>query len=387
MKRFLLLAALAGVGLLFAPTSLLAQGKFSGVFYGDYFYNAARDTLTNTTNLPNSALTGPKSLQGFVIRRVYFTYDYDLAEQFATRFRLEVDQTPNSSGSYVVLQNGNTGVFVKDAWLRWKNIVKGSDFYFGVSPTAAYEISEQTWSYRSLEKTIMDLRGIVSSRHLGADLRGKFDEDGMFGYWLTVANANSGNQPKDQTAALKNGDKYNLYSLNFSYRPVKPVVVTLYGDFRPTYPVNDPASTSVPKATVSNNAFTGALFASYKQGNDYAIGLEGFMQQASNAYALPTAPTDLKSLKRMGISVWVWYNFNDDLGAVARFDYYDPKSGSDVTEKGDIRNYILGSVVYKPAKNVQFMPNVQVETYESLPNGGRSIKTAVTARLTTAFSF
>ena len=96
------LAVLAGVG--------HAQGKISGVFYGDYFYNVARDTTFNRINLPNAALTGPKDLQGFIIRRMYFTYDYDFAEQFAVRFRLEFDQTANSSANYAILSNGNKSV-------------------------------------------------------------------------------------------------------------------------------------------------------------------------------------------------------------------------------------------------------------------------------------
>jgi hypothetical protein len=384
--KHLFVTTLILVVLIFSAGSLHAQGKFSGVFYGDYFYNAARDTAAYRANLPNSAVNGPKSNQGFVIRRVYFTYDYDLAEQFATRFRVELDETPNSSGLYNTLGTGNIGVFVKDAWLRWKNVFKGSDLYFGIQPTSAYEFSEGLWAYRGLEKTIMDLRGIVSSRHLGIALRGKFDDDGMFGYWVTVANQNSGVTPKDLTTGLKNGDKYNLYSLNLAYRPTKEVMVTLYGDFRPTYPVNDPASTTAPKATESNSTFTGALFASYKQGNDFMVGAEAFTQQTSNAYADPTTANKLKTLSKMGVSVFGWYNFSEELGAIVRYDYYDPKSGSDITEKGDSRGYLLAGLTFKPAKNVQVIPNLQVETYESIPNG-RSIDAAVTARLTFLFSF
>lgn len=386
MKRliFVLFAALSL--LLYASVDGLAQGKLSGVFYGDYFYNVVRDTAVYRANLPNSAVNGPESNQGFVIRRVYFTYDYDLAEQFATRFRVELDETPNSSGAYNILSTGNVGVFVKDAWLRWKNIFKGSDLYFGIQPTSAYEISEGIWAYRGLEKTIMDLRGIVSSRHLGVALRGKFDDDGMFGYWVTVANQNSGVQPKDLTTTVRNGDKYNLYSLSLAYRPTEEVTLTLYGDYRPTYPVTDPASTAVPKATVSNNTLTGALFASYKDGNEFAIGAEAFTQQSSHTYADPVAVNQLKTLAKVGISVFGWYNFSDEFGAIGRYDYYDPKSGSDNSEKGDSRGYILAGLTYKPAKNVQVIPNLLVETYESIPNG-RSIDAAVTARLTFLFSF
>jgi hypothetical protein len=363
-----------------------AQGQFSGVFYGDYFYNIARDTSTARTNLPSSALTGPQSLQGFIVRRVYFTYDYDIAEKFATRFRLELDMTPNASGAYAIVENKNLSVFVKDAWLRWKSIFKGSDLYFGISPTAAYELSEREWSFRSLEKTIMDLRGITAARHVGVDLRGNLDEEGTFGYWVTVANVDNGQKPKDLTPRLENGDKYNLYSAHFSAKPSKEFVFTLYGDFRPTYPVNDPASTTSPKSTVSHNTLTSALFVGYRAKTDYAIGVEGFMQHTANDYADPADMNSLKPLDKIGISLWAWYNFADDLGAVARYDYYDPKTGSNNVEKGNSRQYILAGLAYRPAKNVQVIPNLQIETYESIPNG-RSIGTAVTGRVTLAASF
>lgn len=378
--------ALAAALALGAVNEARSQGKFSGVFYGDYFYNASRDTSANRANLPGSALTGPVSNQGFVIRRVYFTYDYDLAEQFATRFRLELDETPNSSGAYAVLSNGNIGVFVKDAWLRWKNIFKGSDLYFGIQPTSAYEVSEGIWGYRSLEKTIMDLRGIVSSRVLGIALRGKLDDDGVFGYWITVANSNSGTQPKDIGQTLRNGDKYNLYSLHLAFRPAKELMFTLYGDFRPTYPVDNPASTAVPRATESNNTFTGALFASYRKENDFSLGAEAFTQQTAHAYPDPAGGNSLKTLSRVGVSLFGWYNFSEELGLIARYDYFDPKTGSTSGEKGDSRSYILAGLTYRPAKNVQVVPNVQVETYETIP-GGRSIDAAMTGRLSFLFSF
>jgi hypothetical protein len=275
---------------------------------------------------------------------------------------------------------------VKDAWLRWKNILSGSDLYFGIQATSAYEISEGIWGYRSLEKTIMDLRGIASSRVLGIALRGKLDEEGMFGYWLTIANANSGTQPKDLGQTLRNGDKYNLYSLHVAFKPAKEVLLTLYGDFRPTYPVPDPASTALPRATESNGTFTGALFASYKNGSDFALGAEAFTQQTSHAYADPTVANSLKTLSRIGVSLFGWYNFSDALGVVVRYDYFDPKTGSNVAEQGDSRSYILAGLTFKPAKNVQVIPNLQVETYESIPNG-RSIDAAVTGRVTFAFSY
>src|SRR5512146_3331458 len=142
-----------------APGQSEPKGKLSGLMFGDYFYNIdQRDTAK-------------KDLNGIQLRRIYFTYDYAISPNFDTRFRLEADQSALTS-------DGKIGVFVKDAYLKWKGIFEGSDVLFGVSPAPAFDASEEAWGYRSLEKTIMDLRGIVPSRDLGVDLKGKLTDDG-----------------------------------------------------------------------------------------------------------------------------------------------------------------------------------------------------------------
>ncbi len=147
--------------------------KLSGYMFGDYFYNAQRDD--DITTLSNVALGGPEEFNGFLLRRIYFTYDDDISKDFAVRFRLEADSVSLDS-------RGKITVFVKDAYLRWKNIGK-NEFIFGIQPPPAYEVSEAAWAYRSLEKTIMDLRGIVSSRDIGVSLRGN---------WMTPASTVTG---------------------------------------------------------------------------------------------------------------------------------------------------------------------------------------------------
>lgn len=116
------------------------------------------------------------------------------------------------------------------------------------------------------------------------------------------------------------------------------------------------------------------------------MGAEAFLQQTGHAYEDPAAPTSLTTLSRYGLSFWGWYFVTEELGAVARLDYFDPKSGANASEQGDSRTYLLAGMVYRPVKSVNIMPNIQVETYEQLPDG-RTIDTAVTARLTCAFAF
>ncbi len=367
--------------MLVLPGTVPAQtpGKFSGLFHGDYFYNIARDERTASANLPASALTGTRSMQGFVLRRVYLTYDQEIAAQFSTRFRLELDMTPSATGAYAVLANGSASVVVKDAWLRWKEIVAGSDLYFGISPASAYDLAERQWAHISLEKSIMNLRGIVSSRHLGADLRGTLDGDGVTGYWLTVANVDYGPRPKDLTPAVRNGDKYNLYSVQVSARPAENLDCAVYGDYRPSPPVGGPGP------ALSHATVTGSLFLCYRRSDALAAGVEAFLQRT--AHEVPDPADGLRTaLKKAGFSVWAWYAIAPEWELVARYDFYDPRNGGGDAEKGDARSYILAGIAFRPAANVQFIPNVQVEAYEGVP-GGRSIGAAVTARVTVAASY
>ena len=54
---------------------------------------------------------------------------------------------------------------VKDAYLcyQWN----GRSLYAGQSPTPIWSITETVWGYRAVEKTIMDLNKIGSSRDNG----------------------------------------------------------------------------------------------------------------------------------------------------------------------------------------------------------------------------
>ncbi len=339
------------------------KGRLSGLMYLDYFYNAGRDSGIGT--LSNVATPGAKDFQGFQFRRIYFTYDNDLSEQFTARFRLEADQAALSS-------DGKVSVLVKDAFLRWKNIFQGSDLWVGFQPTPAYDISEAFWGYRSLEKTIMDLRGIVSSRDLGATLRGKFDDGGVFNYWLMAGNGN-GNKPEN--------DKFKRFYANLFLKPSANVQATLYGDYKAAGEINDDRSTLIPKATLNHGAFTGAVFLGYSEPNQFGFGVEGFVQSTSNGLKKPD--TTYTSLNAYGVSVYARVNVQSDFSLVGRFDYFDPDG--DASSAHDARNLFLVSLDYRPIPNVSVMPNVEIETYQSLAT--RSVDPSVTGRLTFAYTF
>ncbi len=354
--------------IIFLNAALFAQeatnrGRISGLMFGDYFYNVSRDTgLSSFANVVNG---GKKDFNGVQLRRINFTYDYDISESFTTRFRLEADQAANTS-------DGKIGVFVKDAYLQWKNIFKGSDFIFGIQPTPAFEASEGVWDNRFLEKTILDLRGVVATRDLAIALRGRIDSEGLFKYWLVIGNG-SGTRPET--------DKYKRFYAHIQYSPIKQFTATLYADLRTRPEINDPASTSNPPATVTNNDLTYAVFLGYQERGSYSAGVEGFLNSRQNG---TINNGELKDRKGIGLSAFASYNFSKEFAAVGRFDYYDPNTDSD--SKGDSRNWFIFGLNYKPDNKVTISPNVIIETYESIPNG-RSIDASVTPRITFFYTF
>ena len=377
MKKGLILLA---VGLFVLSAVALGQGKFSGYMFGDYYYNVGRDSLFNHTapgaNASASSAPGAKSFQAFQIRRIYFAYDNDISEQFTTRFRLESDQAATPGGSSTVgtgdeLAGSKIAPFVKDAYLTWKNIFAGSNFTFGIQPTGAFDISESAWQYRFLEKTIMDLRGIIPSRELGVSLRGKLVSDGMVNYWVLVGNDNSGNN-----VAL---DKYKRYSLNLQFKPMSNFQATVYLDYK------DAADKLISGSLKSNSTTVEALFLNYWQPYIFNLGFEAFMSSQANAFT-PAGSTTPGSLSGLGWSLWGSYNLMPELAVVARYDSYDPNTNSAANAKGDSRGYLVAGLSWKADKNVSISPNILYETYET-PTGKSSIDPSVTARLTFYYIF
>ncbi len=370
-KLFLILT----VFFIYGIHSMDAQGKFSGYMFGDYYYNIKRDAnIGSVSNVASPA--GATAFQAFQIRRAYFTYDNDISEQFTTRFRLEVDQAANAS-------NGKIGSFVKDAYLKWKNIFSGSDLIFGIQPPPAYEVSEAAWGYRSLEKTIMDLRGIVPSRDQGISLHGKLTNNGMLNYWVMFANS-SANSPET--------DKYKRYYAHIHVKPSTNLQATLYFDYKGQANIADAYNAG---KTLDNAVSTYALFVGYAQPFQYSVGVEGFLSSTSNGLKDGVAKS-YSTKSALGVSVFGSFNILPELAAILRYDRYTPSKddkGTDPTIVGASaagsnvnRDYMILGASYKVDKNVSIMPNILYETYTA-PKESTAPDASLTARLTLYYIF
>lgn len=363
MKKFILTGILCLITIASIFAQEVGQGKISGLMFGDYFYNILRDSTIN--NLDNTGLTGIKDLEGFDIRRIYFTYDYRIAEQFSTRFRVE-------SQTLVSVQNTLFLTYIKDAYLNWKNIFEGSNFIFGIQPIPAFVITEDYWNYRSLEKTIMDLRRIVSSRDLGASLKGRLNASGSIKYWLMYGN---GSTLGEET------DKFKRAYAQIDLQPNEEWRITLYGDYR----FKADKEYSQVNESFNNSALTSDLFLAYQKKGLFTIGAESFWQITYNdLFQAQQTEYVIQNRNALGVSLFGWYKFTDMLIGVGRWDYYDPNISGDYRD--DARNLFIAGLSFVLNDKVEITPNLLYEIYEQ-PENGLTIDPSLTGRITFYFQF
>ena len=345
---------------LVVPARSQMQGRFSGLTYFDYYYNIERPA--NQSLLSNAAVNGPKDLQGFQIRRLFFTYDDDLSKEFATKLRMDADQQATTS-------DGRISFYLKDASLTWKNIFRGSNLCVGLQPTLPFEVIESVWGFRSIEKTILDLRGLVSTRDMGVSLKGRMDEEDIIEYGILVGN-NSASKPSST--------KYKRYYGQVVVKPIKNFILAMCADYNDRALAPDPYDIGL---SVANGTLTGDVFAGLVDSGICNAGIE--LSSGTTFHGYNNGIT-LGNLQSIGISAFGSVHIHGLFTVVGRFDYFDPNV--DASARGDSRNYFMVGVAWNPIPAVSLIPNALYEMYEAAP-GGTNPSSSVTARITINYVF
>lgn len=339
------------------PGAALAQEKgeepkahVHGYVFGDYFYKAAGDTGGATQY---SALA--KTFQAFQIRRAYLYLDHPISETFSAQFLLEANDKATDPG-------GRHGVFVKTAYLEWKELVPQGSLLLGMVPTPTWSLlSEKVWGYRSIEKTITDFRGLGAASDIGVLLKGTLGGAGKVGYNVVVGNGR-GQKPED--------DKYKKYYAGVHAKPAENVIVEVYGDF-------EPAANDKNKTTVKG-------FAAY-QTDRLAVGVEAVRQTQEKAVTDTTG----KKLDKgpMGIALFARAPVpgTEKLSAFGRFDFFDPDTKD--SDSGFKESFFVLGLDYAPVKNVHVMPNVWVNSYSDKSPSDRERDADVVGRITVFYVY
>ncbi|MBL7995455.1 hypothetical protein JNM05_08785 [bacterium] len=324
-------------------------GKIHGYLFGDYFYKLGgeKSGAVSGTQYSDSALTKSGAFQ---LRRIYLFYEHSISETFQAQFLLEgSDGVTDGKGRY--------SVFIKLANLEWKNILPDQNLAVGLIGTPTWVISEKVWGYRSVEKTITDIRGLGGSTDVGVSMKGSLGNDGMFGYTVMLGNG-SGQKPEN--------NKSKKYYGSFSAKPIKGLIAEVYSDFESD--ITRPA-----KAYAVSQKTTMKGFAGYQE-DRFSIGFEAVKQIQKY--------TDTTNVTPLGISIFASAPLmKDKLNAFARFDTYDPNTKN--SNAGYKENFITAGLDFAVHKNVHIMPNIWMNTFSK--KGSISSRKADTVARVTFF--
>lgn len=314
------------------PTASL--GKISGYMFADYYY------LANASGNSISAAKGAKSQKnnGFAFRRIYFEYNRKLEKAWAIRLRMEANDTGFGSSNKMV-------PFVKHAYLKYTRA--GRATYIGLSGTPTWSVSEKTWGYRSIEKTIMDLHKIGSSADLGFAFKGKIDAAGRFNLYVMLGNG-PGQKPEK--------DNHKKLYLQLSAKPTAALTVVGYTDWE-SQPADQDQVTLAGFVGLDQSRFRG--------------GLEGFLRVNKQALAG-------EDVQVRGISLFGSVKGSSRVRAFGRFDLFDP---SDQTT--DDQEYLVtAGIDFTPQKDFHLMPNLWIQAYQA-----SAMETDIVPRMTFYFKF
>jgi len=366
-------------------------GRLWGTVFGDYYYKTHADGLNRGGSNQYSGI--PENRNAFQIRRIYLGYDYNFNKKFAAELLLSADDNlpagnppTSTSVSGDQLLSNKFAFYIKLANLRWKNVWKGTDLVIGQQTTPAYvATSDRIWGYRSIERTISDIRR-TPSYDLGVGLQGAFDpKTKNYGYDLLIANG-SGAKPEGDDYKWFYGDVWAKF---FNQK----LVVSLYGDYnRLNWGKNWNHSRQMWKLFVGYNTAP------------ISVGVEGFVTNLKNdlfATRIDGNGVDTLNNQANGISAFV----NGDiikgkLRFFARYDHYVPtnkvnnnlynkyvlntgnyndnsyfsvaSSSAAAVATGDQtykQNFITLGLDWMPTKNVHIMPNIWYNHYSTQLSG------------------
>lgn len=353
MKIILSFCLLHAVVVCFAQdtTSFKPYGVLAGSFFGDYAYKLKADPLKRG-NLEYSKL--PADEMFFNIRRMYLNYSYFLSPHFTTELLLSYEGSSASSSSRTLS--------IKYMNLRWKNILPRTDLVFGQMATPTFGLTERTWGYRAVEKTIANLHNIASFNDLGVALQGRFNKNETIGYNLLLANGSTGTENEKYKKIYTNWygkllDEKLIVDLNFNDEMVS--------------------------GTGHKSRQTYKVAVSYKMPHS-TIGAEAFDDEEKNfafAYQVSTSDTLRLNLSQraQGVSFFAKTNLSKKVTTFLRYDFYNPDKlfSSHLKYIGaynfNTECFFTTGIDFQPIEKVHFIPNVWYNHYHSktgvYPNG------------------
>lgn len=300
MKRKVLLTfAMLSVAII-GMSQTSEEFKPSGKFFGGVF-----------TNFYTTFSDG-ESASGFQLNRLELGYQYKFSEKFSAKACIDVDN-PKDGGSL------DYTAFARNAYVEYAD--KGLTIDFGLITANAFNLQENFWGYRYIEKAFQDLYKYSASRDLGVKAAYKFND--IISADVIVVNGEGYKKlQRDSTVRIGAGA---------TITPVKQLTLRAY------YDIIDKEETQG----------TMALFAGYKV-EKFSLGFE--YNQMTNTSFEAGADQD-------GISAYATYNPSKKVKVFGRYDHRASDSDWNLSNDGDL---ILAGFEYAPVKGLKFAPNINI---------------------------
>jgi hypothetical protein len=361
-------------------TTWKPQRRLWGYTFGDFYYAAHADAGNRG---PETMYNGvPTYRNAFQFRRLYLGYDYDITKKFKAEVLLASEPNANTGvNGATAIQNGDNLVdgkmafWIKNFNIRMRDLWKGTDFVIGEMSTPGFalnepgtngptSLSESTWAYRSIEKTVTDFHK-NNSYDVGAALQGTFDPATKnFGYVLMVGN-------NSQASLLSAGNaNTGFYKIVYGDIWGKFFNQKLYVDIYADYAKTAPATVTVPGQ--EHNMYK--IFASYST-KPITLGVEAFTQKFASGVTNTTTKA-AEDATAQAISFWVRGPIVKNLNYFARYDNYNPSTDFVVADSYSVNTnygsynptvkeqFYTAGLDYNPTKNVHFMPNFWLVDYK-----------------------
>jgi hypothetical protein len=369
------------------------RGHFWGYMFGSYYTKLHADSVNHNVSTQYAIL--PKGSNAFSLQRLYLGYDYFFNKQFSVHAVLASEDNADNyyTGAPTIDPKENRGVYVKYANLEWANFFNsGLKFSVGAITTPSFAITEEPfWGYRSIDRTIMDMKGITSSNDFGVSIGGKIwskkddmgIENACVGFNFMIGNS---------TGAVP--DVYNLPSYTVWHKYYGDIyvkalgdklVLDLYGDGH-TY---NWAQVEGQAHDMHQYEITGRVFLGYKAKN-FNVSVSYFQQTQYNMLSQQSGTAgsgvpvqgDTVNNVQSGLSIMGAVVLMRDkstsapkLSLIARYDMFNPcvnynpnitylsggmyVNGVDYELQNSVtESYFVFGFDYQPIKQIHFMPNI-----------------------------
>ena len=165
-------AFLGLAGLTLAHPALAEENAAEGLRLGGLIYGHWGADLNEMTN-------------EFDLDRVYFNARRNIGDSFAVRVTTDVgrEETQSVNVPYMgttlpipVAEDTRTRVFLKYAYLEWKEALPGVKLRFGMANTPWIAHHERFWGHRWVQQSFSDQQDVLSSSDLGVHAMGSLSE-------------------------------------------------------------------------------------------------------------------------------------------------------------------------------------------------------------------